>query len=412
MTAVSVAADCAARWETPFLHKSDAKVSTFKERDPVFPVTNEDMHKAVYPELRDAPVRGDTYVGVSGLQNLAFFACRPKEVDRLVIIDPSNFQKVYWEIIREAVFEAETGPGVANLIFERTNNYADMHELAVDEESIQYLQTTDSVFYNEVAWDKIKCCIEEGRLHILSVDLGDFEVVSNFRDALKAAGQSIDTVYISNLNDTNWLGDEKTKELVDLLRGEGEFNLLLCKKECARCFCCGRMPIRLFLASQLPHPETSNNYHCLTSFPMRFLNLIDKMRFRIISNHCTVISAKYFENDMVRFENKIKKEVEYEWVRFFPTRVDSYRTLTRDLLFNIEAESPEHIRFVFCNAFPERFAEYQANPPRWPFEIECVNRIFQEIKDNFLAAYFADDPGALDSICSDFSTFRLIRELG
>ena len=104
-------------WEPSLFHREE-KDSTVSKIDPVFPVTNEDMHRGVYPKLRDSTVCGNTFVGVSGLQNLFLFACRPAGVDKLVIIDPSRFQKRYWKVIQRAVLESEKGPEAASRLFD------------------------------------------------------------------------------------------------------------------------------------------------------------------------------------------------------------------------------------------------------------------------------------------------------
>ena len=393
-------------WTTPFAHV-DCKGKSLEPGDPVFPVTNEDMHKAVYAELRGAPVCGNTYVGVSGLQNLALFACRPEEVDHLVIIDPSRFQQRYWELIKEAILCSETGPDAQSVLYELAKDMELFHRASIEPELVQYLQTTDSVFYNEAAWQKIKRCVDKGNLHILSVNLGNDEKVGNFRATLAVKGFCIDTLYLSNINEEFWLGPERTLHAVRLLTGGADTNLLLCAGN-ENCPCCQTLPLTLQCGREFESPKEIEDDDCRAAFPMRVVNLFDKMRLHLIQSLFCLEMDNYFEVLCCYEDDFDDLRDSDEWQGFWPQKAIEYHRMTRRILFRLESQplKIDMLQHSFAQLFPKRYSRYQANPTRWPFVVESVNNIFMEMKETFLFSYFATRRG-LEMVCFDFSVFQL-----
>lgn len=182
----------------------------------VYPTTNEkDTHDAL-ETLSSSPPLGNSLITLSGIQALEQFAFRVQDVEYLFHIDPNREMKRLWNIFLESIHAADTPATAINLIL--TTVKTQYSELKVFKRLEKYFRMSIHLFSFSFTWERLKDAVEKGKIFSLCLDLSDEDRIERFCTLMHDNGFFPDSLYLANLSQQKWLGEDKVHDIVHRIR--------------------------------------------------------------------------------------------------------------------------------------------------------------------------------------------------
>lgn len=175
----------------------------FFSRHQVYVTTNELNHDDVLVSLKKVAAIGNLIIGTSGFCTLNLASVR-KEVNYILIGDPSAAAKLFWEnmasIIRESKDRLDCVKKVQkNLMRKRHYYFTDPAKVWAQEYSND-IKAPSSWLYDDERYEKIKNIFVRYAFAFCLLDFTDTEACLEISEIHRRNGLVVDTIYTSNIH--------------------------------------------------------------------------------------------------------------------------------------------------------------------------------------------------------------------
>lgn len=176
--------------------------NAYFENSQVYITTNENQEEQTLSTLQKMDSVGQAFIGTSGLSSLNLAAVR-KQVDYIVIIDPSNRTKLFWKNISHLIISCSNRKECLEKI--KIHLLLSMDNYGLEKKAVglycKELSSPKSWLAQDDRFEKIWKIFKGNRFAFLQADLIDTPVCESIKKVFERFNLKTDTAYLSNIHD-------------------------------------------------------------------------------------------------------------------------------------------------------------------------------------------------------------------